>query len=231
LKNTKISILMPVYNEEKTVGFVIESVKKLRSLHNVEIIAIDDGSTDDSANIIAKHGVRLLRNKRNRGKGAAIRKGLEDATGNIIVIQDADLEYDPRFIPRLVEPIIARRASVVYGSRFKGKCRGMKTVNRIGNIILSSATSLLFKTKITDMMTGYKAFTKEILENIKLTSKGFEFEPEITARIISRGVKILEVPIEYEGRGRGKKITWTDGLKSLVTLVKAFLRTTANMTF
>ena len=223
--------MIPVYNEEKNVGFVIESVKKLRSLYNVEIIAIDDGSTDDSANVIKKRGVRLLCNKRNMGKGAAIRKGLEDATGDIIVIQDADLEYDPRLIPRLVEPIIAKRARVVYGSRFKGKCRGMKTVNRIGNIILSSATSLLFKTKITDMMTGYKAFTKEALENIKLTSKGFEFEPEITAKIISRRVKILEVPIEYEGRGRGKKITWIDGLKSLVTLVKAFLRTTANMTF
>lgn len=166
----------------------------------------------------------MIQHKTNMGKGTAIRTGLENSTGDIIVIQDADLEYEPRFIPNLVEPIIAKRARVVYGSRFKGKCRGMKMGNRIGNIILSSATSMLFKTKITDTMTGYKAFTKEVLKDIKLTSRGFEFEPEVTAKVINRGIKILEVPIEYKGRRIGKKITWTDGLKSLITLIKVHLK-------
>ena len=161
------------------------------------------------------------------GKGAAIRTGLENSTGDIVVIQDADLEYDPQFIPKLVEPIIARKTHVVYGSRFKGKCKGMKIKNRLGNIVLSSAVSLLFKTKITDMMTGYKAFRKDVLGGINLTSRGFEFEPEVTAKIISKGVKI-QVPIGYEARDIGKKIRWTDGLKSLITLLNIYLKNLRN---
>jgi len=220
----KISVLIPVYNEEKTVALIIESVKKLRPLYSLEIVAVDDGSTDNSAKVIRKHDVRLIQHKRNMGKGAAIRTGLENSTGDIVVIQDADLEYDPQFIPKLVEPIIAKKTQVVYGSRFKGKCKGMKIKNRLGNIILSSAVSLLFKTKITDMMTGYKAFRKDVLGDINLTSRGFEFEPEVTAKIISKGVKILEVPIGYEAREIGKKIRWTDGLKSLITLLNVYLK-------
>ncbi|MFH1225443.1 MAG: glycosyltransferase family 2 protein [Candidatus Diapherotrites archaeon] len=224
----KASIIIPSYNEGGTIGETIGAVKRV-SLAGLglekEIIVVDDGSTDNSAETLGKiKGIKLVKHEKNRGKGAAIRTGIANSKGEIIIIQDADLEYDPKFIPKLLEPIVKGRANVVYGSRALGKVRGKEiALHRMGNQLLSAVTAIIYGTRITDMETGYKAFRREVLAGMRLRSNAFDFEPEITAKILKKGEKIIEVPIDFRPRGfaEGKKIRWwKDGFCALWALLK-----------
>ncbi len=228
----KISIIIPVYNEEKTIGEIVSKVKKVKLPQGLtkEIIVVDDCSKDDSTKLLKKiSGFKLIRHNKNMGKGAAIRSGIKNTTGGVILIQDADLEYDPNDYPRLIEPILSGKATVVYGTRLKnypikifGKKHTPFLTHYLGNMFLSLATRILYNSKITDMETCYKVFNTEAIKNIKLKSDRFEFEPEITAKILKAGYKIYEVPIKVNPRGydEGKKITWRDGFLAIWTLVK-----------
>ncbi|MBU0662023.1 glycosyltransferase family 2 protein [Candidatus Micrarchaeota archaeon] len=222
----KLSIIIPVYNEEKTIAKVVSAVKtaEIRGAKVVkEIIVVDDGSRDGTLRMLKGiKGITLLKHGENRGKGAAVRTGIAASNGDVILIQDADLEYDPKQIGKLLAPIM-RGEMVVYGSRRLGKLKGRGIIlHDIGNWILSAATSVLFGMRITDMETGYKVFRREVVEGMELRSDKFDIEPEITAKIIRRGYKIHEVPIDFSPRGfaEGKKITVFDGLVALWTLVK-----------
>ncbi len=227
----KLSIIIPVYNEEKTLLKILKKVENVKlPLINgkeieKEIILVDDCSKDKSREILKKieKKHKVLYHKVNMGKGTALRTGFEHATGDIILIQDADLEYNPEDYPKLIRPIIENKTKVVYGSRFKSKKGHLKKkhltymFHSLGNWGLTLITSILFFTKLTDMETCYKVFTKEVLEKVgKLRARRFDFEPEITAKILKRGFKIKEVPIKYYSRdfSEGKKITWKDGIKA-----------------
>ncbi len=232
----KLSIIIPVFNEEKTINKVIERVSALKiPAVDIEIIVVDDGSSDATASEIKnlklkiKNFTFLLHNK-NQGKGAAVRTGINKASGDYIVIQDADLEYNPQDLKILVEEVINERARVVYGTRLKrmpNLSRDERTpqflLHYFGNRALSLLTSVLYGQWITDMETGYKLFPKDATKKIHLNAKGFELEPEITAKLLKNGYKIKEVPITTNPRGydEGKKLhTVRDGFKALVTLVK-----------
>lgn len=225
----KLSVIIPVYNEEKTVKTVLNRVKSV-NLKGItkEIIVIDDFSTDGTGGILKKikgKSIKILRHSKNMGKGAAIRTGLKHATGDVILIQDADLEYSPSEYPKLLEPILKRKADVVYGSRIeviKKNLKKMYKIHYIGNLFLTSLTNLLYGASITDMETGYKVFRKGVVKGINLRARRFDFEPEITAKILKRGHKIYEVPISFAGRkfDEGKKITWIDGVKAAFYLLK-----------
>lgn len=217
----KLSVIIPAYNEEKNIKEVISRLEKLKIKGiKKEIIVIDDGSTDKTTDrVLGFKDVKLIRHEKNRGKGAAIRTGIKNSSGDFIIIQDADLEYSPKDIPRLLEKIL--EWDVVYGSRFKGKIENMSFSHFIGNKFLSFFLRVLYNTKISDMETCYKMFKREAVEDIKLESKGFEIEPEITVKLLKKGYKIKEVPITYKGRKREeKKISWKDGLVSFGTLLK-----------
>lgn len=223
----KLSIIIPVYNEEKTIAKVIGRTAKARIGIPKEIIVVDDFSQDRTGEILKKikSGIKVLRHGKNMGKGAAIRTGMEHASGNIILIQDADLEYDPQEYPKLLKPIIDKKADIVYGSRIdsiRSNLDKMYKLHYIGNLFLTFLTNVLYNVKITDMETGYKVFRKDALNNINLKSKRFDFEPEITAKFLKNGHKIKEVPISFAGREfkEGKKITWIDGIKAAYYLVK-----------
>lgn len=225
----KLSIIIPVYNEEKSILEAINKVKRVK-LENItkEIIIIDDFSTDNTKEILTKlkdSSLKIFFHQKNQGKGAAIRTALKYATGDIILIQDADLEYDPIEYEKLLKPIIENETKVVYGSRLnaiKKNLQKMYKLHYLGNLFLTIMTNILYGAKITDMETGYKVFRKEVIENINLKAKRFDFEPEITAKILKKGYKITEVPINFIGRGfnEGKKITWKDGVKALYYLIK-----------
>ena len=222
----KLSILIPAYNEEKTINEVISAVLKV-SLKNIkkEIIIVDDFSTDNTKNILKKiknKSVKIFFHEKNLGKGSAIRTALRHATGNIILVQDADLEYSPEEYPKILEPIIKNRAKVVYGSRFTKQHRPRYKIYYFGNLVLTFITNLLYNSRISDMETGYKAFKREVVKDIKLKAKKFDFEPEITAKILKRGYKIYEVPITYKSRSikEGKKIGWKDGIEAVYYLIK-----------
>ena len=222
----KVSFLIPVFNEARTIAELIERVSALP--FDKELIVIDDGSTDGSSAILeqlarSRDEIRLVR-QTNRGKGAALRAGIPHISGEITVIQDADLEYDPAEVPTLIEPIVLGHADVVYGSRLSGgrPQRAYLYWHMIGNKILSHVTGLLYNTTLTDMETGYKAFRSEVLKSLDLREDGFGIEPEITAKICKRHLRIYELPISYYGRSydEGKKITWRDGFEALWVLVR-----------
>jgi glycosyltransferase involved in cell wall biosynthesis len=220
-----LSIIIPVYNEKSTIGEVIERVAAVDLPFEKEIIVVDDGSTDGTTEFLqTEHNniIKLFLTPINIGKGAAVRIGLKMAQGEIILIQDADLELDPNEYLSLLKPIMDGQTSVVYGSRFLKKENRVPFFRRIANRALTSVTNLLYKTKLTDMETAYKVFTIEVAKKLRLRANKFDIEPELTARICQAGYKIREVPISYCPRNKfeGKKIKWQDGVKAFLTLIR-----------
>ena len=218
-----LSVVMPVYNERNTVEEIIRRVLKVPV--RLELIVVDDGSTDGSGAILdrlrAELGFTLLR-QANAGKGAALRRGFADVKGDMVVIQDADLEYSPEEFPSLVELIVQGHADVVFGSRFLGRHRVFLFTHYLGNRVVTLATNILYNTMLTDMETCYKVMRVDVLRSMTLHSNGFGIEPELTAKIFKRGYRVYEIPITYSGRGydEGKKITWKAGVGALWVLLK-----------
>ena len=220
---------MPVYNERATIAEIVQRVLQadIGELEK-ELVIVDDGSTDGTRAILPElagqaHEIRVILHEVNQGKGAAIRTGLQHVTGHFVVIQDADLEYDPREYRVLLQPILEGKADVVYGSRFLGAHRAFNYFHMLGNKFLTLITNVLYNTILTDMETCYKMFRADVFAGIKLRANRFDFEPEITAKILKRGYHLYEVPISYNGRDieEGKKISaWRDGLPALWALVK-----------
>lgn len=223
-KQIRVSIIIPVFNEVETIKKVIDKVKKIKLKgFSFEVIIIDDGSFDGTKNKLKKiKGVRKIYFSRNKGKGAAVRKGIEKAKGNYILIQDADLEYDPDDYPSLLKPILEKRAEVVYGSRFLGPHKNMLYWHWLGNQFISLLTNLLFNTTLSDIEVGFKVFPKKLAISLQLEANGFDIEPELTAKILKEGIRIFEVPISYYGREyeEGKKITWRDAIIAVFVLIK-----------
>lgn len=221
----KISIIIPVFNERNTLQEVVRRCRSADLPCPREILIVDDGSTDGSDQIargLEDSTVRAVIQGRNQGKGAAVRKGIEVASGDYIMIQDADLEYDPDDWQKLVAPVLAGKATVVYGSRFTGERRNMMFWHWVGNRMLSFVTNVLYNTTLSDMETCYKLAPTEVLRSLELKANKFDIEPEMTAKLLRKRVRIYEVPISYAGREfeEGKKITWRDGFSALWTLVK-----------
>jgi glycosyltransferase involved in cell wall biosynthesis len=219
-----VSIVVPAYNEAATIE---ELLRRLGTVpFRAEIIVVDDGSSDGTGDLAAAvEGVQVIRRARNAGKGAAVRDGIAATTGAIVVIQDADLEYDPKDLPKLVEPLIEGHADAVYGTRLRGgePQRAHLFWHYAGNRFLSLVTNVLFNTTISDMEVGYKAFRGDLIRGLRLVSDDFRFEPEVTAKILKvPGIRLYEVPISYYGRtvDEGKKITWRDGIRALGALVR-----------
>lgn len=220
-----LSVIVPVYNERATVAEIVRRMRAVSVELPVDIVVVDDGSDDGTDKILGAlqdSTVRVVQHGRNRGKGAAIRTGLEHARGDLLLIQDADLEYDPEDWARLLDPVLKGRAQVVYGSRFTGERRNMLPLHWIGNRFISLVTNVLYSSTLSDVETCYKLFGREVIEGMSIEASRFEFEPEITAKILRRGYRIYEVPISYAGRefSEGKKITWKDGFRALWTLVR-----------
>ena len=224
IESPLLSVVMPVYNEQATIEEIISRVLSVPM--RIELIVVDDCSTDGTRDQLAalqrQHGFILLLQERNQGKGAALRRGFSAITGDIVVIQDADLEYSPEELPMLAELIVEGRADVVYGSRFLGRHRVFLFTHYLGNRLLTLLTNVLYNTMLTDMETCYKVMRREVLEGMNLTSNGFGIEPEMTAKIFKRGFRVYEIPITYDGRSyeEGKKIGWKDGVVALWVLLK-----------
>jgi glycosyltransferase involved in cell wall biosynthesis len=221
----KLSVIVPVYNERNTVVEILRRMRAVDLPIDREFVVVDDGSTDGTRAVLTQLGdstVKIVTHAQNRGKGAAIRTALEHVTGDLVLIQDADLEYDPDDWTKLLAPVLKGRAVVVYGSRFTGEHRNMLFLHWAGNRALSLVTNLLYNTTLSDMETCYKLFDRQVLAAITLKSERFDFEPEVTAKVLRQGVRIYEVPISYAGREfeEGKKITWRDGFAALTALVK-----------
>jgi glycosyltransferase involved in cell wall biosynthesis len=222
----KLSVIIPVYNEQRTIEEVIRRVLAVDLDLEMEIIAVDDGSTDGTREVLQSlrlPGLRVVLQEKNGGKGSALRRGFDQAEGDIILIQDADLEYNPREYPRLLEPILDGRADVVYGSRFLGgPHRVLYFWHYVGNRFLTTFSNMLSNLNLTDMETCYKVFRRDVLRKIRLKSPRFGFEPEITVKLARLHCRIYEVPISYSGRdyAEGKKIGWKDGLAALFHLVR-----------
>jgi glycosyltransferase involved in cell wall biosynthesis len=220
-----LTVIMPVYNERNTVAEMIRRMRAVELPVVLQIIAVDDGSSDGSDKVLGAledSTVRVICHEVNKGKGAAVRSGLAEARGDLVLIQDADLEYDPSDWPRLLDPILRGKARVVYGSRFTGERKNMLPLHWMGNRFLSLMTNVLYSSTLSDMETCYKLFDARVLQGITIVSDRFDFEPEITAKVLRRGYRIYEVPISYAGRehDEGKKITWRDGFGALKALVR-----------
>lgn len=223
----KLSIIMPVYNEKATIETIISKVMGADARVSKELIIVDDASTDGTRDclkrFIGRTDLQVILHECNRGKGAAIRTGLKHATGDIVLIQDADLEYDPKDYGRLLSPIIEGKADVVYGNRFHGEThRVLYFWHAVGNGILTLACNMVTNLNLSDMEVGYKVFRMDILRRIELRSDRFGFEPEVTAKVAKFGCRIYEVPISYHGRtyAEGKKITWRDGITAFWCIVR-----------
>ena len=224
-----LSVVVPVYNERPTLAEVIRRMRAVQLPLELEVIAVDDGSSDGSGQVLhalQDSTVRVLTHGRNQGKGAAVRTGLAAARGDLVLIQDADLEYDPEDWLRLLDPILKGKARVVYGSRFTGERKNMFPLHWLGNRLLTLTTNVLYQTTLSDMETCYKLFDRQVLEGLRIESNRFDFEPEITAKVLRRGERVYEVPISYAGRefSEGKKITWRDGFTAMSALIRYRLR-------
>src|SRR3989344_9075818 len=226
----KLSIIVPVYNEEKTITKILDKLLKLNLKMKKEIIIVDDGSRDNSKKIIEGYLKNKKANKKieykfkikeNGGKGSAIKEGIRLATGDIITIQDADLEYNPKDYKILIKPIIEGKEEVVYGSRFLTKHNPKYIIYFWGNKFLTLLTKILYNSKVTDMETCYKVFRSDVIKNINLKANHFDIEPEVTAKILKTKPRIREIPISYNPRTieEGKKINWKDGVKAIWTLI------------
>jgi glycosyltransferase involved in cell wall biosynthesis len=231
---TEVTFLIPAYNEAATIGEVLDRIAALDL--DYEAIIVDDGSTDETADIVgslaaSEERVRLLQ-KQNGGKGSAVRHGIPHCRGNIVVLQDADMEYDPADVKSLIAPIQRDVADVVYGSRLSGgrPQRAYLFWHMVGNRFLSLLTGALFNTTLTDMETGYKAFRLDALKQLHLTEEGFGIEPEITGEVCRRGMRVYQIPIAYYGRthAEGKNITWRDGFRAVYVLLRTRLRPLAS---
>lgn len=229
----KLSVIVPVFNEEKTINLILEKVFKayLSKKLEKEIVVVDDCSGDKTGKLLSEWGnkIKLIRHAKNLGKGAAVKSGLKEANGEIIIIQDADLEYDPTYYPVLLKPILEKNAKVVYGSRLTnyplrlwGKSKTVLPLHLIANRFLTLLTNLLYGSNLTDMETCYKVFKQDVLEKVSLKSNGFEIEPEITAKILKQGFKIIEIPITVSPRGykEGKKIGYLDFFAAIWAIIK-----------
>jgi glycosyltransferase involved in cell wall biosynthesis len=225
----RLSLLVPVYNEHQFIEQVLARILEVDFCGlETEVIIVDDGSTDGTRELLKKYEnkppFRVVYHEKNRGKGAALRTAIQHAGGDIIAIQDADLEYDPKDYPELIGLILSNRADVVYGSRLSaGKpVRAFNIWHYFGNKFLTLLTNILYNTTLTDMETCYKAFRAELLQNIQIRSNRFDFEPEITAKVLKQKARLFEAPISYYGRNfdEGKKITWRDGISAMWTLFK-----------
>ena len=215
-----LSVIVPVYNERTTVAEIVRRVRAVEVPLVVDVVVVDDGSTDGTDKVLSAiedSTVRVVTHHKNQGKGAAIRTGLAQARGDLVLIQDADLEYDPDDWPKLLDPVLKHKALVVYGSRFTGERKNMMPLHWAGNRLLSLVTNVLYSSTLSDMETCYKLFDRRVLDGITVVSNRFDFEPEITAKVLRRGYRIYEVPISYAGReaDEGKKITWRDGFSAL----------------
>jgi glycosyltransferase involved in cell wall biosynthesis len=224
MESPLLSVVMPAYNERDTIDEIVSRVMAIPM--RVELVVVDDCSTDGTrahlGELQKQFGFTLLLQSHNQGKGAALRRGFNAVTGDIVAVQDADLEYSPEEFPTLAQLIIEGRADVVYGSRFLGQHRVFLFTHYLGNRLLTLVTNILYNTMLSDMETCYKMMRREVLEGLDLQSNGFGIEPELTAKIFKRGYRVYEVPITYDGRGydEGKKITWKDGLVALWVLIR-----------
>ena len=222
----KLSIIIPCYNEQKTISVILDKIRNLKD-YDKEIIVVDDCSTDGTKEILKKlensTEIKILYNDKNRGKGYCIKKGIDSSTGSVLIIQDADLEYDPNDIPKLINPIKNGNADVVYGSRFAGseEKRVLFYWHSVGNKFLTTLSNMFTNLNLTDMECCYKAFKSKIIKDINLKENRFGFEPEITAKISKKDIQIYEVGIKYFGRkySEGKKITWVDGFRAIYCII------------
>jgi glycosyltransferase involved in cell wall biosynthesis len=220
-----LTVVIPVYNEDSTIDEVIEKIRAVNIPK--EIVVVNDGSTDGTKNILddawANNRISFVHNSPvNQGKGASVRIGFKHAKGDLVIIQDADLELDPNEYYKLVEPFANRDVKVVYGSRFLKSGRRVSIINLLANKLLVFLTNLMYGCSLTDMETAYKVFRREVIKDIKLECNGFDFEPEVTAKILKKGIKIVEIPIEYHPRTReeGKKVNWKDGMRAIWCLLR-----------